>query len=69
MVFYNFFFHLSSFLYLFASRTQAQEDIEDLDETQLKSLLDEAMDYKNPRDANDKSATFKVSRMIASFMD
>lgn len=33
--------------------------IEDLNETQLKSLLDEAMDYKSPRDANDKSDTFK----------
>jgi hypothetical protein len=43
----------------FISNTQAH--IEDFDENQLKSLLDEAMDYKNPRDANDKSDTFKVS--------
>lgn len=53
----------------FASRTQAQENIEHFDEKQLKILLDEAMNYKSPRDANDKSATFKVSRMITSFMD
>ncbi|CRK91545.1 CLUMA_CG005202, isoform B [Clunio marinus] len=33
--------------------------LEDFDETQLKSLLDEALDYKSPRDANDKSDTFK----------
>lgn len=39
----------------------SQAHIEDLNETQLKSLLDEAMDYKSPRDANDKSDTFKVS--------
>lgn len=53
-------------LLFFFSRTQAH--IEDFDETQLKSLLDEAMDYKNPRDANDKSEAFKVSSVIASFM-
>lgn len=32
-----------------------------MDEKELKNLLDEAITYKNPRDANDKSDTFKVS--------
>ena len=31
-----------------------------MDEKELKNLLDEAITYKNPRDANDKSDTFKV---------
>lgn len=67
MVFVDFF--LSNFFALFFSFiAHDQAHIEDLNETQLKSLLDEAMDYKNPRDANDKSDTFKVSPVIASFM-
>lgn len=45
---------------------ELQSTIEDFDETQLKSLLDEAMDYKSPRDANDKSETFKVSNTRGS---
>ena len=39
-----------------------------MDEKDLKNLLDEALTYKNPRDANEKSETFKVSQMIASFL-
>jgi hypothetical protein len=39
-----------------------------MDENDLKNLLDEALTYKNPRDANEKSETFKVSQMIASFL-
>lgn len=38
-----------------------------MDENDLKNLLDEALTYKNPRDANEKSETFKVSSLIASF--
>lgn len=33
-----------------------------MDENDLKNLLDEALTYKNPRDANEKSETFKVSQ-------
>jgi hypothetical protein len=31
-----------------------------MDEKELKHLLDEAITFRNPRDANDKSETFKV---------
>lgn len=39
-----------------------------MDENDLKNLLDEALTYKNPRDANEKSETFKVSLSIASLL-
>lgn len=32
-----------------------------MDDVQLKALLDEAITYRNPRDVEDKSDTFKVS--------
>lgn len=35
-----------------------------MDEKELKHLLDEAITFRNPRDANEKSETFKVSNKI-----
>lgn len=32
-----------------------------MDDIALKALLDEAITYRNPRDVEDKSDTFKVS--------
>lgn len=32
-----------------------------MDDIELKALLDEAITYRNPRDVEDKSDTFKVS--------
>jgi hypothetical protein len=38
-----------------------QELIESMNDKELHSLLEEAMNYKNPRDVTHKSETFKVS--------
>lgn len=42
--------------------------IANLNDNDLKSLLDEAMNYKNPQDILNKSETFKVSWNIASYI-
>lgn len=41
--------------------SQNKKHIEALDDGQLKALLDEAINYKNPRDREGKSDIFKVS--------
>lgn len=35
----------------------------DLDESELKNLLEEAYSYKGPKDKENKSETFKVTSM------
>lgn len=46
------------------SESSEESRLKDWDDTKLKELLDEAYSYKNPRDKENKSKTFLVSKYI-----
>lgn len=48
----------------FLSESWEESRLKDWDDSKLKELLDEAYSYKNPRDKENKSKTFLVSKKI-----
>lgn len=42
------------------------QEVSDLNDRELKALLDEAMNYKNPKDREGKSELFNVRNIISN---